>query len=481
MVSPIGRRSYSSTAWRRAQHRGVKYLPFVSDAFDVILYDYLGQGKSDAPDVPYSIGQFADALDAILEVNKVDKAWLVGASYGGFVALEMMRLHPDKVRGLFLSGVLLERARLFEMYLDLSLRWYRELPFEVYPDYLYEKMFSEKYVRAHEDAVEAAKHHIAGIQGQGLSAGASHGGPAGLADAALDEHRSEYTGKSIPAFVLAGAQDRLIPPWFQEAAASALGARFETVPECGHPVYLEQTDLFFGRLRTFASAQSPKQYEFLTSLLRLPGCREQAEDDRDVHARVEQDRAPRRIHLLHEAAPGERERRRHRDGGPSRHSCGDGFLSRKCDRTNSAPTIASGRANPNAHWGFPRLQTSTVYAAASTRSTIPTMSGFFHATRQDAARTIDGMECMKNPPSLARSVPSISKTSNENIVRNRMNRIMRPLGIQINLNRPRACSIASTSLLVPHETPQQKGSIRPFVRAPATCAIRTMCQSGRCL
>ena len=234
-----------------------KYLPFVSDAFDVILYDYLGQGKSDAPDVPYSIGQFADALDVVLDVNNVSKPWLVGASYGGFVALEMLRLHPDKVRGLFLSGVLLERARLFEMYLDLSLRWYRELPFEVYPDYLYEKMFSEKYVRDHEDAVETAKHHMAGFKDKIYRL-------VRLMEAqrdwllAVDGHRSEYTAASIPAFVLAGAQDRLIPPWFQEAAASALGARFETVPECGHPVYLEQMDLFFSRLRTFASAQSPK-------------------------------------------------------------------------------------------------------------------------------------------------------------------------------------------------------------------------------
>lgn len=234
-----------------------KYLSFVSDAFDVILYDYLGQGKSDAPDVPYSIRQFADALDAVLDVNNVSKAWLVGASYGGFVALEMMRLHPEKVRGLFLSGVLLERVRLFEMYLDLSLRWYRELPFEVYPDYLYEKMFSEKYVRDHGDAVEAAKHHMAGFKDKIYRL-------VRLMEAqrdwllAVDGHRSKYTAKSVPAFVLVGAQDRLIPPWFQEAAASALGARFETVPECGHAVYLEQTDLFFSRLRTFARAQSPK-------------------------------------------------------------------------------------------------------------------------------------------------------------------------------------------------------------------------------
>lgn len=227
-----------------------KYMPYVQNDFDVVLYDYLGQGKSEAPDVPYSLEPFADALDAILEVNSVDQAWLMGASYGGFVALEMLRLHPERIRGLFLSGVLLERARLFEMYLDLSLRWYRELPFEVYPEYLYEKMFSEKYVRAHEDAVEAAKHHMLGFKDKVYRL-------VRLMDAqldwllAVDERRSEYMGKSIPMFVLAGGQDRLIPPWFQEAAASALGATFETVPECAHSVYLEQTDLFFDRLRNF--------------------------------------------------------------------------------------------------------------------------------------------------------------------------------------------------------------------------------------
>jgi 3-oxoadipate enol-lactonase len=234
-----------------------KYVPFVRDVFDVILYDYLGQGKSDAPDEPYSIGQFTDALDAILDVNALGGACLVGASYGGFVALEMLRLHPDRVKGLFLSGVLLERARLFEMYLDLSLRWYRELPFDVYPEYLYEKMFSEKYVRAHEEAVEATKHHMLGFKDKVYRL-------IRLMDAQrdwlmeVDEHRSEYMGKSIPALVLAGAQDRLIPPWFQETAASVLDARFETVPECGHPVYLEQTDLFFGRRLTFVSTQSPQ-------------------------------------------------------------------------------------------------------------------------------------------------------------------------------------------------------------------------------
>ncbi|MCX6063545.1 MAG: alpha/beta hydrolase [Caldiserica bacterium] len=234
-----------------------KYMPYVQNDFDVVLYDYLGQGKSEAPDVPYSLEPFTDALDAILEVNSVDQAWLVGASYGGFVALEMLRLHPERIRGLFLSGVLLERVRLFEMYLDLSLRWYRELPFDIYPEYLYEKMFSEKYVRTHEEAVEAAKHHMLGFKDKVYRL-------MRLMSAQRDwlleveERRNQHMGTHLPIAVLAGAQDRLIPPWFQEAAALALGATFEAVPECGHSVYLEQTDLFFSRLRIFASTSSSK-------------------------------------------------------------------------------------------------------------------------------------------------------------------------------------------------------------------------------
>lgn len=229
-----------------------KYLPYVQDDVDVVLYDYLGQGQSDAPDVPYGLEPFADALDAVLDANNVDRAWIMGASYGAFVGLEVLRVHPERIRGLFLSGVLLERARLFEMYLDLSLRWYRELPFDVYPEYLYEKMFSEKYVRAHEEAVEAAKHHMLGFKDKVYRL-------IRLMDAqrdwllAVDDRRSDYLGRDFPVFVLAGAQDRLIPPWFQETAASALGATYETVPECAHSVYLEQTDLFFDRLRNFIS------------------------------------------------------------------------------------------------------------------------------------------------------------------------------------------------------------------------------------
>ena len=49
-------------------------LPELTDEFDVILYDYLGQGQSSCPDEPYSIPDFCHYLTGIINVNSVSNS-----------------------------------------------------------------------------------------------------------------------------------------------------------------------------------------------------------------------------------------------------------------------------------------------------------------------------------------------------------------------------------------------------------------------
>src|SRR5204862_6973209 len=75
---------------------------------------------------------------------------LVGISYGGFVALEFARQFSSRLHTLVLSGIILSHETLFDMYEELSLRFYRGGPeaFELYTRYMYEKIFGEAFVNA---------------------------------------------------------------------------------------------------------------------------------------------------------------------------------------------------------------------------------------------------------------------------------------------------------------------------------------------
>lgn len=62
----------------------------------VILIDLPGHGKSDKPQVSYSMDYFARAVDAVLQDAKVKRAVLVGHSMGTPVARQFYRKYPKK-------------------------------------------------------------------------------------------------------------------------------------------------------------------------------------------------------------------------------------------------------------------------------------------------------------------------------------------------------------------------------------------------
>lgn len=234
-------------------------LPLLTTELDVVLYDYLGQGESSAPDVPYSIPRFADYLTLILDELGIPKLHLMGISYGGFVALDYARLYQERLHTLTLSGILLTHEELFQMYEDLSLRFYRGSleAFELYTHYMYEKIFGEVFVRkvkANLEAMRVKFHERYKDKTHCLVRLTEAQDPF---FAALDGNLAGYRAIRTPTLIMAGGQDRAIPPWVQKKLCDILPcARYEPVEECGHVVYLERPDVFFGNLKAFARAKS---------------------------------------------------------------------------------------------------------------------------------------------------------------------------------------------------------------------------------
>lgn len=81
--------------------------PSVSDGplardFDVVTFDQRGLGQSSKPDQPYSMANYADDAAGLMEAIGWPAAHIVGISFGGMVAQELVLRHPDRVKKLVL-------------------------------------------------------------------------------------------------------------------------------------------------------------------------------------------------------------------------------------------------------------------------------------------------------------------------------------------------------------------------------------------
>lgn len=235
------------------------FLPRLLPELDVMLYDYPGQGTSSADDVPYSIPRLAAYLTRIADELRIRRFHLMGISYGGFVGLDYARQFQERLYTLTLSGILLSHETLFQMYEDISLRFYRSGPdaFELYTHYMYEKIFGESFVQAFRDQLEPMRqkfHERYKDRTHVLIRLTEAQDPF---FASLDERLPEFKAIRTPALIMAGAEDRAIPPWVQEKLMDILpNARYEPVEDSGHVVYLEKPNVFFGNLLKFTRAKS---------------------------------------------------------------------------------------------------------------------------------------------------------------------------------------------------------------------------------
>jgi 3-oxoadipate enol-lactonase len=75
----------------------------LAKAFDVLAYDQRGLGRSDKPDVDYSMADYADDAAALMDFAGWPGAGVIGVSFGGMVAQELALRHPAKVQRLVLA------------------------------------------------------------------------------------------------------------------------------------------------------------------------------------------------------------------------------------------------------------------------------------------------------------------------------------------------------------------------------------------
>ncbi len=75
----------------------------ITKFFEVISYDQRGLGQTSKPPGQYSMQQYADDAANLLDELKLENIPVVGVSFGGMVAQELIKRHPRKVSKLVLA------------------------------------------------------------------------------------------------------------------------------------------------------------------------------------------------------------------------------------------------------------------------------------------------------------------------------------------------------------------------------------------
>jgi 3-oxoadipate enol-lactonase len=86
------RRSPSIFEMRIAQH------------FEILAYDQRGLGQTSRPDIPYTMVDYADDANALLEAVGWHRCLVMGISFGGMVAQEFALCYPHWVERLVLAS-----------------------------------------------------------------------------------------------------------------------------------------------------------------------------------------------------------------------------------------------------------------------------------------------------------------------------------------------------------------------------------------
>ena len=88
-----------------ASHEGwYRFSPYIAKQYRAILLDNRGTGLSDKPWRAFSVKDVADDAIAVLDAAGVDRAHVIGGSFGGMVAQHIALSYPERVKSLLLGG-----------------------------------------------------------------------------------------------------------------------------------------------------------------------------------------------------------------------------------------------------------------------------------------------------------------------------------------------------------------------------------------
>jgi 3-oxoadipate enol-lactonase len=75
----------------------------LAQPFEILGYDQRGLGQTSRPDIPYTMADYADDANGLLDAVGWERCGVIGISFGGMVAQEFALRYPHRVERLVLA------------------------------------------------------------------------------------------------------------------------------------------------------------------------------------------------------------------------------------------------------------------------------------------------------------------------------------------------------------------------------------------
>jgi 3-oxoadipate enol-lactonase len=197
--------------------------------------DLRGLGMSDAPQTGYSMSEYADDLAALMDLLEIKRAVICGLSMGGYVTFEFLRRHPDRVRAIMLLNTRADAdSEEGKASRDMMISSVRSDGVGILEDLMVHRLLAHGSLKSMPQLGERLRAMIRGHTELGV-VGA-------LEAMKVRNDATELLAHiAVPALVVAGKEDRMIPLESSQSLARAIpGAQFTVIPEAGHLTPMEQ-------------------------------------------------------------------------------------------------------------------------------------------------------------------------------------------------------------------------------------------------
>lgn len=208
--------------------------------------DFWGCGDSPPPPPGEpALDDYAAAVLAALDARRIGRVTVVGLSMGGYLAFALLRLAPERIRGLVLCNTRAVADR------EEEAGDRREMARRVEREHAVESIVEPMVARLLSTAAQAEAHIADPVRGRIRRCTPAGVAFAQRAIAARPDSTELLETISVPTMVIAGRQDAIIPTAGVRAIADGIpGARYVEL-ECGHLSNLELPRKFTAELDGF--------------------------------------------------------------------------------------------------------------------------------------------------------------------------------------------------------------------------------------
>ena len=214
------------------------FIKEISRYFKVVLFDNRGAGRTDKPDIEYSIKMMADDTIGLMNAMNIEKTNVLGYSMGGSIAQEIVLNYPERVNNLILCGAGCggPKAKVANTEVLNLLTFDRK---GMTPEQVLRKtlpiLFPENFIKSHPEEIEEY------IRRSSLAPIPAHSYQRQLGAIANFKSYSRLKNIETSTLIISGKKDILVPSQNSEVLAENIsGAKLSLLDEVGHAMFTQK-------------------------------------------------------------------------------------------------------------------------------------------------------------------------------------------------------------------------------------------------